>query len=82
MKIKIWKPGEKGNPSDRHYYFQFFQRTKRHRGLLEARNAEQAKLEAQRIWDKEWNKENTPEPEPERKPVRTFADFVEQAYLP
>jgi hypothetical protein len=51
---------------------------------LEARNAEQDKLEAQRIWDKEWNRENTPEPEPdpEPTPVRMFADFVKEAYLP
>ncbi|HXQ32867.1 MAG TPA: hypothetical protein VN843_02475 [Anaerolineales bacterium] len=47
MNIKIWKPGQKGNPSDRQYYCQFFQRKKRYRGVLEARNAEQAKLEAQ-----------------------------------
>jgi integrase len=82
MKIKIWKPGQKGNPSDRQYYYQFFQRKKRHRGVLEARNGEQAKLEAQRKWDAEWNKENTPKPEPESKPVRMFGAFVEDAYLP
>lgn len=82
MKIKIWKPGQKGNPSHRHYYFQFFQRTKRYRGVLEARNTEQAKLEAQRRWDAEWNKENAPKPEPEPKPVRMFGEFVEEAFLP
>ena len=43
MNIRIWKPGEEGNPCARHYYYQFFQRKKRYRGVLEARNAEQAK---------------------------------------
>jgi integrase len=84
MNIKIWKPGQKGNPSDRQYYFQFFQRKNRYRGVLEARNAEQAKLEAQRIWDEEWNKHNNPAPEqePEANPVRMFSEFVKETYLP
>ena len=51
MKIRLWKPGEKGNPCARHYYYQFFQR-KRYRGVLEARNAEQAQA-AQKVWDEE-----------------------------
>lgn len=80
MKIKIWKPGEKGNPCARHYYYQFFQRRKRHRGVLEARNAEQAKQAAQQIWDEQWNKKYDPEPPT---PVRiSFAAFVKETYLP
>jgi hypothetical protein len=43
MKIRVWKPGEKGNPCTGHYYCQFFLRKKRYRGVLEARNFEQAK---------------------------------------
>ena len=80
MKIRIWKPGEKGNPCVRHYYYQFFQRKKRYRGVLEARNAEQAKQAAQKVWDEEWNKRYDPEP-PEPEQV-LFADFVEETYLP
>jgi integrase len=81
MKIRIWKPGEKGNPSDRHYYYQFFQRKNRYRGILDARNAEQAKQAAQKIWDEEWNRKYDPEPLPP--PVQVlFADFVEETYLP
>lgn len=80
MKIRIWKPGEKGNPCARHYYYQFFQRKNRYRGVLEARNAEQAKLAAQKIWDEEWNKRYDPVlPEPEQV---LLADFVEETYLP
>jgi hypothetical protein len=72
MKIRIWKPGEKGNPCAQHYYYQFFQRKKRYRGVLEARNAEQAKQAAQKIWDEEWNKRYDPEPpEPEQVLLRT-----------
>jgi len=56
MNIRIWKPDEEGNPCARHYYYQFFQRKKRYRGVLEARNAEQAKQAAQQIWDEEWNR--------------------------
>ena len=66
MKIRIWKPGEKGNPSDRYYYYQFFLRKKRYRGILDARNAEQAKQAAQKIWDNEWNRKYDPEPPPGR----------------
>jgi hypothetical protein len=62
VKIRIWKPGEKGNPSDRYYYYQFFLRQKRYRGILDARNAEQAKQAAQKIWDDEWNRKYDPEP--------------------
>ena len=51
MKIRIWKPVEKGNPCAEHYYYQFFLRKKRYRGVLEARNLEQAKQAAQKIWD-------------------------------
>jgi integrase len=81
VKIRIWKPGEKGNPSDRYYYYQFFLRKKRYRGILEARNAEQAKQAAQKIWDDEWNHKYDPEPPPP--PVQVmFADFVEETYLP
>ena len=80
MKIRIWKPGEKGNPCAQHYYYQFFQRKKRYRGVLEARNAEQAKQAAQKIWDEEWNKRYDPEP-PEPEQV-LFADFIEETYLP
>ena len=81
MRIRIWKPGEKGNPSDRYYYYQFFLRKKRYRGILDARNAEQAKQAAQKIWDDEWNRKYDPEPGPP--PVRVlFADFIENTYLP
>ena len=80
MKIRIWKPGEKGNPCAQHYYYQFFQRRKRYRGVLEARNAEQAKQAAQKIWDEEWNKRYDPEP-PEPEQV-LFAYFVEEVFLP
>lgn len=80
MKIRIWKPGEKGNPCAQHYYYQFFQRKKRYRGVLEARNAEQAKQAAQKIWDEEWQKRYDPEP-PEPEQV-LFADFVKETYLP
>ena len=80
MKIRIWKPGEKGNPCAQHYYYQFFQRKKWYRGVLEARNAEQAKQAAQKIRDEEWNKRYDPEP-PEPEQV-LFADFVEDTYLP
>jgi hypothetical protein len=41
MSIRIFKPGEKGNPSRRNYYYQFFLRQTRYRGILEARNSEQ-----------------------------------------
>lgn len=81
MKIRIWKPGEKGNPSGRHYYYQFFLRQKRYRGILDARNAEQAKQAAQKIWDDEWNRKYDPEPPPPPVQVR-FADFVKDTYLP
>jgi len=80
VKIRIWKPGEEGNPCAQHYYYQFFQRKKRYRGVLEARNAEQAKHAAQKIWDEEWNKRYDPEP-PEPEQV-LFSDFVEETYLP
>ena len=81
MKIRIWKPGEKGNPSRRHYYYQFFLRKKRYRGNLDARNAEQAKQAAQKIWDDAWNDKY--DPEPPAPPVRIlFADFVKETYLP
>lgn len=80
MNIRIWKPGEEGNPCARHYYYQFFQRKKRYRGVLEARNAEQAKQAAQQIWNDTWNKRYDPEPPA---PVQIlFAEFVEEAYLP
>ena len=49
MKIRIWKPGENGNPSDRRYYYQFFLRKKRYRGI-------------QKIWDDAWNNKYDPEP--------------------
>lgn len=81
MNINIWKPGETGNPSARHYYYQFFQDKKRYRGILEARNAEQAKRAANKIWIDEWNKKNDPEPV-EPPPARMFADFVRETYLP
>jgi len=80
MNIRIWKPGEKGNPCVRHYYYQFFQRKNRYRGVLEARNAEQARQAAQQIWDEQWTKKYDPEPPP---PLQVpFADFVAEAYLP
>ena len=80
MKIRIWKPGEQGNPCARHYYYQFFQRKKRYRGVLEARNAEQAKQAAQKVWDEEWNKRYDPEPPAPEQVL--FADFVQEIYLP
>lgn len=81
MNIKTWKPGEPGNPSARHYYYQFFLGKKRYRGILEARNAEQAKRAADQIWIDEWNKKHDPEPV-EQEPARMFADFVKETYLP
>lgn len=80
MKIRIWKPGEKGNPCVRHYYYQFFQRKKRYRGVLEARNAEQARQAAQKVWDEEWSKKYDPEPPAPEQVL--FADFVKDIYLP
>lgn len=80
MRIRIWKPGEKGNPCAEHYYYQFFLRKKRYRGVLEARNLEQAKLAAQKIWDDEWNQKYDPEP-PSPEQV-LFGDFVKDVYLP
>lgn len=81
MNIKIWKPGEKGNPSARNYYYQFFQGQQRYRGILEVRNVEQARRAADQIWIDEWNKKHDPEPV-EAKPVRMFAEFVKETYLP
>jgi integrase len=81
MNINLWKPGEKGNPSTRNYYYQFFQRKRRYRGILDARNAEQAKRGAEQIWMDEWNKKHDPKPV-EPKPVRMFAEFVKETYLP
>jgi len=81
VKIRIWKPGERGNPSDRYYYYQFFLRKERYRGILEARNAEQAKQAAQKIWDDEWNRKYDPEPTPPPAQV-LFANFVKETYLP
>jgi len=80
MKIRIWKPGEKGNPCVRHYYYQFFQRKVRYRGVLEARNAEQARQAAQKVWDEEWTKKYDPEPTAPEQVL--FADFVKDIYLP
>src|SRR4051812_13061047 len=81
MNIKIWKPGQDGNPSDRNYYYRFHQDHKRYRGILDARNAEQAKRAAEQIWIDAWSKKHDPETV-EPKPVRMFADFVTETYLP
>ena len=81
MRIKVWKPGEPGNPSTRNYYYQFFQRKKRYRGILDVRNAEQARGAAEQIWIDEWNKEKEPE-RVEPKPVRLFSEFAIKTYLP
>ncbi len=44
MNINIKKPGEKGNPSKRRYYYEFTIRKERHRGIIpDARNFAQAK---------------------------------------
>ena len=80
MKIRIWKPGEKGNPCTEHYYYQFFLRKKRYRGVLEARNFEQAKQAAQKVWDDEWNRKYDPEPLAPEEVL--FSDFVTDVYLP
>ena len=80
MKIRIWKPGEKGNPCAEHYYYQFFLRKKRYRGVLEARTLEQAKQAAQKIWDDEWNQKYDPEPPAPEQVL--FGDFVRDVYLP
>jgi integrase len=80
MKIRIWKPGEKGNPCVRHYYYHFFQRKKPYRGVLEARNAEQARQAAQKVWDEEWSKRYDPEPPTPEQVL--LADFVKDIYLP
>lgn len=81
MRIKVWKPGEPGNPSTRNYYYQFFQRKKRYRGILDVRNAEQARGAAEQIWIDEWNKEKEPE-RVEPKPARLFSEFAIKTYLP
>ena len=80
MKIRIWKPGEKGNPCVRHYYYQFFLRKKRYRGVLDSRNFEQAKQAAQKAWDDEWSKKYDPEPPAPEQVL--FGDFVKDVYLP
>lgn len=81
MKIRIWKPGEKGNPCVRSYYYTFFLRKQRYRGTLEARNAEQAKQAAQKIWDDEWKKKYDPEPLAPKAQI-PLAQFVKESYLP
>lgn len=83
MKINIKKPGEKGNPSKRCYYFEFSIRKERHRGVLpEARNMEQAKQAAQAVWDDIFNQRFNPEPPPPPAPVPLFEEFVKGTYLP
>src|SRR5258706_10902666 len=81
MNITVLKPGGVGNPSARHYYYQFFQGKKRYRGVLEARNAEQANRAANQIWAAEWDKKYDPEPVAP-KPVQMFSTFVKETYLP
>jgi len=81
MNIKVLKPGDGGNPSARHYYYQFFQGKKRYRGVLEARNAEQANRVAEQIWAECWNKKYDPEPILP-KLVQKLSLFVKETYLP
>ena len=83
MKINIKKPGEKGNPSKRCYYYEFSIRKERYRGILpEARNMEQAKQAAQAVWDDIFNRRFNPEPPPPPAPVPLFEEFVKGTYLP
>lgn len=82
MKINIKKPGEKGNPSKRCYYYEFALRGERYRGVIpDARNAVQAKQAAEAIWDDLFNKRFNPEPPAEAAPL-LFASFVKDTYLP
>jgi integrase len=83
MKINIRKPGEKGNPSKRCYYYLFTIRKVRYRGVLpEARNMEQAKQAAESIWDDIFNERYNPAPPPPPAPEPLFEDFVKGIYLP
>lgn len=85
MNINIKKPGEKGNPSKRCYYYEFTIRKERHRGIIpDARNFAQAKQAAEAIWDDFFNERHNPQPlTPEPAPPETlFEDFVRNIYLP
>ncbi|HEX7998662.1 MAG TPA: site-specific integrase [Pyrinomonadaceae bacterium] len=82
MKINIKKPGEKGNPSKRCYYYEFALRGERYRGIIkDARNFAQAKQAAEAIWDDLFNKRFNPEPPAEAPPL-LFSSFVRETYLP
>lgn len=78
MNIKIWKPKDKGNRCPGSFYYQFFLRKQRYRGVLDARNLEQATEAAHKIWDEKWSNKYVPE----EKPVTLFETFIKDSYLP